>query len=536
MDEQKETKWAILIGINKYHESIGSLKYAVNDVISFRDVLLSATYNFPEDQVLMLSDDEKAEFKPTFANIHSLLASWLSVPKPQDMVLVFFAGHGRLVNGQTVLIPNDATANSVHTLGIPLSYLQGLIQQCRAKQKLLILDACHSGSGRDFDPMSKDTENQIKAASGFYTMSSCSSEEVSYEWNDKQHGVFSYYLTEALQGACNADEQGLLTVDRVYQYVYNKVSKWALKNRCKQNPISSSVMAGSLVLYRQEPDYKALMNSFSAELDKAKARELELKLHISRLEEEQNKRKLEEKLQQKNKKKITKVSDQPVEELPVEIEFIVYPDVECDWYIDYEREFLNYGMVSVMPGKHIVQIIPESKEWGTVKKTVWVRSGKKSKNTTRLPRACSSRSMVSFLLIFVSGIALSLFGLLFPSDFIWHENADVIGLIAYAIIIIPFVLFPLSIIIEIIWSAIVISIRGLVLHDDLEDILYQFPYYVLVYGGPIIFFLGIVGFFLSSSLTLRHIIFGWLSCSSLLIGVIYCIIPHPGRYSDRNLF
>ena len=150
----RNNRWAILIGINGYHNSLGSLKYAVSDCNVLRETLLSGELGFGDDRVLLLDDTQDNEHRPTFANIHAYLGSWLAAPEEDDMLLVYFAGHGRLVDGRTYLVPCDATISSIHTLGIPLQHIQDVIQQCKAKQKMLILDACHSGAGRDVHTLS----------------------------------------------------------------------------------------------------------------------------------------------------------------------------------------------------------------------------------------------------------------------------------------------------------------------------------------------------------------------------------------------
>ena len=153
MVKKRSDRWAMLIGINGYHESLGSLKYSVNDCRRLAEVLTTGDDVFPADHVLVLADDEPAERRPTYANIHSWLASWLAQPDEDDTVLVFFAGHGRYEDGKCYLVPGDATLQTIHVTGIPVPYIQELLNRCKARQKVLILDACHSGAGRNVSTM-----------------------------------------------------------------------------------------------------------------------------------------------------------------------------------------------------------------------------------------------------------------------------------------------------------------------------------------------------------------------------------------------
>ena len=64
-------KYAVLIGVDKYHESLGTLKYAGADCRRLKDVLLNGSLGFEEERMLLLDDTQGDDHKPTFANIHT---------------------------------------------------------------------------------------------------------------------------------------------------------------------------------------------------------------------------------------------------------------------------------------------------------------------------------------------------------------------------------------------------------------------------------------------------------------------------------
>lgn len=82
------SKWAVVIGINGYHESLGPLNYSVNDCRRLTEVLTTGDDAFPAVHVLVLTDDEAAERKPTYASIHSWLASWLAQPDELPLMVI----------------------------------------------------------------------------------------------------------------------------------------------------------------------------------------------------------------------------------------------------------------------------------------------------------------------------------------------------------------------------------------------------------------------------------------------------------------
>lgn len=88
--------WALIVGISDYQnfedEIGGDLPGAVNDALAFRDVAV-ARFGVPVENVRLILDHEA-----TRANIEGAFTEWLpSVVGPQDVVFVFFAGHGSQV-------------------------------------------------------------------------------------------------------------------------------------------------------------------------------------------------------------------------------------------------------------------------------------------------------------------------------------------------------------------------------------------------------------------------------------------------------
>ena len=274
MVKNASDRWAVLIGVNGYHESLGRLKYSVNDCRRLAEVLTTGDDAFPDDHVLVLADDEDADRKPTYGNIHSWLASWLAQPDEDDTVLVFFAGHGREMDGKCYLVPADATLQTIHVAGIPVPYVQELLNRCKARQKVLVLDACHSGAGRDVSTMAAPMMETLSAGKGIYTLTSCDVDEVSHEWDEKKQGVFSYYLAEALSGSCPPDAYGKITVDCVYEWVFDRIRDWTRTHRCSQTPRRVCDVSGAIILGRAEQDSRRLAVELQAQLTETR-RELD---------------------------------------------------------------------------------------------------------------------------------------------------------------------------------------------------------------------------------------------------------------------
>lgn len=233
------TRWAILIGINEYHPSLGSLNYCVNDCRRIEEALTGGTDPFLPENVLVMTDEDADEGKqPTYTNILKTLSSELSRIKEEDTVFLFFAGHGRVVKGDLRVIPKDANQQTLVTTSIRSRHILDLLGDCEAWQKVFVIDACHSGTGpRDVTTtMQGEALDALSRGDGLYTITSCSEGELSHEWEEKEQGVFSYFLAEALAGGAGDSEDGRLTMDDIFSYVDSRVKGWARDKQLDQTP------------------------------------------------------------------------------------------------------------------------------------------------------------------------------------------------------------------------------------------------------------------------------------------------------------
>ena len=244
-------KWAVVVGCNAYDSSVGALKYAVRDARAFRETLAGVPGGVPAENISLLVDDADPKHTPTRTHIIEQLTAWLKLAEnPNDMVVFYFSGHGTTKDGATYLLPVDASMANPTLTGIPLSYVLTQLRDCRAKRKVVFLDACHSGAGRDLGAMSAATEQEIQDAEGLAILASCQREQKSYEWEAKQQGAFTYFLNEALRGQAERDGDGLIGLSEVNRYVDDAVKRWAASEGIEQRPRANLDVSGEIFLAR----------------------------------------------------------------------------------------------------------------------------------------------------------------------------------------------------------------------------------------------------------------------------------------------
>ena len=214
VQQERAKRWAVLIGVDKYEDEtgIGSLKYCGQDMKLLYRVLTGPAGGFaPENVLLMTQDAIQPKRRPTRSFIVTMVPNWLSDAKPEDDVLIAFSGHGVEQDGKAYLLPSDAMHANAALTGIPVSLVKDWLANCRAKRKILILDACHSGAGKEAPAMSEAFWEDAERGEGFVRLASCGPKQKSNEDDDlvslegKGHGVFTYYLAEGLEGKGDYD-------------------------------------------------------------------------------------------------------------------------------------------------------------------------------------------------------------------------------------------------------------------------------------------------------------------------------------------
>jgi uncharacterized caspase-like protein len=191
-------KWAVIIGVNEYIDpNIPDLKYCVADAHLVRDKLVERC-GYDDERILLIADDQpKAYLRPMKRNLQVQVPAWLKRAEAGDTVLVFFAGHGFLdARAQGFLATLDCERDNLGLTGLRTDELRDMLRQCKATQKLMVLDCCHSGGERGIEVGSSSQElgASFQAAQGLITLASCQKQETSREWEAKGHGLFTYFL------------------------------------------------------------------------------------------------------------------------------------------------------------------------------------------------------------------------------------------------------------------------------------------------------------------------------------------------------
>lgn len=222
--------WAVVVGAARYSH-MRTLKYTDDDAYHLFAFLKSVEGGaLPDNQIRVLIDDDA-----THRNIIMAMRDVYQRADENDVILFYFSGHG--VPGAFLPVDYDGIANRLEHY-----QLRDELLASRAKHKLVIADACHSGSlgGRDqqnaiaFGARSGGADAALNAyydalnnaqASTALLLSS-KGEEISLEDGGLRSGIFSHYLIRGMKGEADANGDQLISIQELYSFVHREVRRY----------------------------------------------------------------------------------------------------------------------------------------------------------------------------------------------------------------------------------------------------------------------------------------------------------------------
>lgn len=225
---------ALVVGLD-YYDNVNPLHGCVNDAHSVKSVLernSDGTINFdvrlmtgtgPHDRIprSSLKDAVKQLFEDD-----------------ADIALFYFAGHGHVESTGGYLVGSETRSGDD---GFPLNELLSIANKSKAKNKVIILDSCHSGIAGNPDDA---VPNRAELTEGMTILTASGADQYATEENGS--GVFTTLLVDALGGA-GANLVGDITPGSVYAHIDQALGSW------EQRPVFKTNVKSFVSLRKVQP-------------------------------------------------------------------------------------------------------------------------------------------------------------------------------------------------------------------------------------------------------------------------------------------
>jgi SpoVK/Ycf46/Vps4 family AAA+-type ATPase len=245
----KEKVYFAGIGINRFADTSHNLKYCEKDI---RDLALKLKEKYGADIQIDTLFNENVTLEKVRAIKEKLMQS-----QEDDKVIIAYSGHGLLSkNYDYYLSTYSVNFNQPEQNGLAYGDMENLVDGIKARKKLMLIDACHSGE-LDKEEMQKIAALQaelkdsgvvtgakgidhghagklgaknsfelmqelfvnIGRGTGTTIISAAAGTQFALERGDLRNGVFTYSILELLKG------DGPVTVNQLKKHVSKRVSE-----------------------------------------------------------------------------------------------------------------------------------------------------------------------------------------------------------------------------------------------------------------------------------------------------------------------
>lgn len=260
------TTHIVAVGVNQYANARYNLRFAAGDADSFvAEVKRQRALVEPSGQVVAVTlldkDATKANILTALRRLSGAQAGPLpaGAPKslevlkpaePEDVVVVYFAGHGTAQRNRFFLIPHDlgyagerdnVSAEGLQSVlehSVSDEELSAAFEPLDVSQIVLVLDACNSGQALEAEekrrgPMNSKGLAQLAYEKGMYVLTAAQSYQAALEAAQVGHGLLTYALVqEGLQKGeadSRAAHDGRIVVREWFDYAAERVPHMRLE-------------------------------------------------------------------------------------------------------------------------------------------------------------------------------------------------------------------------------------------------------------------------------------------------------------------
>ena len=199
----------VAIGINRYRDSRYALDYGVPDALAILSRLdQSSGGAFNRAIALQLTDEAatRAKIIETFASLQRF--------SPEDVLVVYLAGHGEIIGNEWYLLPQDVvfSREGIAQSGISATMLRDMLARVGPQRILVLIDSCKAGGSVDSLATSMDRRvlRSIGRDTGVAILAAARRDQNATEIPRLGHGAFTYVVLEGLGGG-RVTASGLLS-------------------------------------------------------------------------------------------------------------------------------------------------------------------------------------------------------------------------------------------------------------------------------------------------------------------------------------
>jgi len=244
---------ALVVGVSDYTD-VNDLTYARSDAEAFARWLIDAGVS--ADSITLLLDEagelEDLGLQYDTATLSRFRAGlgWLrKQAKPDDLVFVYFAGHGyqgedddgdEADGVDEFLVLHDTMRSAVEETALRDDEFGAFLDRVGSDHVMVVFDSCHSGGqSRSLSSGSRplgDTFDLFNDFSldGKLILAAAREDQEALEHEGLGHGLFTHFLLQGLEGDADLDSDYRITAEELHAYVSTEVERYAWEVRGRE--------------------------------------------------------------------------------------------------------------------------------------------------------------------------------------------------------------------------------------------------------------------------------------------------------------
>ena len=227
-----KNSYAIVIGIEQYRQKLPKADFATQDAKTMTEYL-TKVMGYPEENVVTLMND-----RASLTDFIKYFEKWLPNNVEKDSsVFIYYSGHGapNTKTGDAYLVPYDGDPSFIDQTGYSLKRLYDSLGKLQAKEIIVALDSCFSGAGgrsvlaKGARPLVMNLESSFILSQKIAVLSAASGEQISSTYEEKGHGLFTYFMLKGIKGEGDANGDGKVEIGELFEYIKPQVERIARK-------------------------------------------------------------------------------------------------------------------------------------------------------------------------------------------------------------------------------------------------------------------------------------------------------------------
>lgn len=228
----KNNAYAVVVGIERYRQKLPAADFANHDAETVAEYL-TKSLGYPEENVVTLINDHAA-----LGDFVKYFEKWLpNNVEPGATVFVYYSGHGapNPKTGDAYLVPYDGDPAFIDETGYSLKRMYAALGKLPAKEVVVALDSCFSGSGgrsviaKGARAITLNLKDTALPSHNMTVLAASSGEQMSSTYDDKGHGLFTYFLLKGIKHEDVVAPSGVLRIDDLFAYLKPQVERVARK-------------------------------------------------------------------------------------------------------------------------------------------------------------------------------------------------------------------------------------------------------------------------------------------------------------------